>query len=472
MDRRIIYTSFERFSIVGLALLLLYLITRMWYEHDDYAYATFTYAFDENAYQEFSFNNFFLFIKNHYFNWGGRIIAYSFLSLLLQFDPVIFSSITYILILFTIYLYTQKALFQNLKIIISFLFILSIPLPLFSNGVMWMAASVGYFWGVLLLLITIKMLQTDTSVYIKMLLCFIVSFWQENVSLAMFLYVTLSLFYADKENRKQYFFCAICSIIGLVLLLSAPGNLNRMEESYNTPFFKMNFIMRTICRIDEQIQTINTVSDFNFLLVLVVVYYSSIYFMNKKSNFYLCLLITMFSIVLMCMNAVFDKEILGYLFFVNVFISTVYVLVVNTDSKIKINLIIIWCLYFSPAIAPWVGPRLLVPVYVYICFVILDINITFRTAFSVVLFFCLYILFWSYDAIIDRVEGYKEAYAIHKKNERVLLDNESQSFVIEDIDHRYIGDPIAITPYQLKWIKFFYNIKPEKNITIVKHVNN
>ena len=122
--------------------------------HDDYGYAALSYGVRGN-YPEFSMYNVILFIKDHYVNWGGRVLFFFFEVLALQLDMQGFMFVQSIIVAITIF-FTYKTILSiidrddsRLKVFILLSFIgiyLLFAKKTYANALFWASASVLYVW--------------------------------------------------------------------------------------------------------------------------------------------------------------------------------------------------------------------------------------------------------------------------------------------------------------------------------------
>ncbi len=184
----------------------------------------------------------------HYFTHGGRMVPYlvldGFLLLGKQwFNP--FNAFLYVALIILMYWHSQRKITMRfnpyiLLLIISFSWL---GFPHFAEVNIWMAGACGYLFSAVLILAFLlpyhftfleKGLWPDKyPAIIGMLFGGVIAGWTiENVAATMTFVVACFTFYFYKKNNLQKWmisgFCG--SMIGLALLVLAPGNYVRYDE--------------------------------------------------------------------------------------------------------------------------------------------------------------------------------------------------------------------------------------------------
>ncbi len=228
--------------------------------HDDYGYAALSYGVRGN-YPEFSMYNVILFIKDHYINWGGRILFFFFEVLALQLDMQGFMFVQSVIVAITIF-FTYKTILSiinyddsRLKVFILFSFIgiyLLFAKKTYANALFWASASVLYVWPLCPMMIGIYLfirwyIKKEMS-FCRLLMMgivfFMAAFSQEQITL-----VALSISYlfficarslnGYNEIKKPLFTIQISTFLGACCLLLAPGNFSRLDSGHDGGFHSL-----------------------------------------------------------------------------------------------------------------------------------------------------------------------------------------------------------------------------------------
>lgn len=181
-----------------------------------------------------------------YLNHIGRYIPAILTSLfLINTTKLIFDLINSILFLLLINLFTLSFESKSLR---NFIFVFSLGIfvlitPNFIGTVVWMLASVEYFWsGVLtvliIFLINSKLINTNFIKITTFFLIVITASMTEIAGLSLFIYLNVRLFASNEFQFSNYLkldkskvfniFFIIGSLIGTLIVILSPGGLNRI----------------------------------------------------------------------------------------------------------------------------------------------------------------------------------------------------------------------------------------------------
>lgn len=183
---------------------------------------------------------------NHYFLHGGRSVVHiigEFLLLVKGRWTDILNSLAYISFVLVIYK------ISNIKEAVnaSLFFLINIMIwffqPAFGQTILWITGSANYLWGTLIIILYLYMyckaflsMDSKDSMLrtLGMFLFGIIAGWtNENTAFGMIVFIGLILLYKkiQKEDIKVWMIVGLIgSIIGYILMISAPGNYVRYDE--------------------------------------------------------------------------------------------------------------------------------------------------------------------------------------------------------------------------------------------------
>lgn len=228
--------------------------------HDDYGYAALSYGVQGN-YSEFSMYNVLLFIKDHYINWGGRVLFFFFEVLALQLDMQGFMFIQSIVVAITIF-FAYKMISSiidcddsRLEIFILFSLIcmyLLFDKKTYCNALFWASASVLYVWPLCPMMIGLYLFirwcvqkeRSSCRLLMMGLVFFMASFSQEQItlvalSLSSLFFVCMRGLDGYDEIKKPLITIQISTFVGACCLLLAPGNFRRLDSGHDGGFHSL-----------------------------------------------------------------------------------------------------------------------------------------------------------------------------------------------------------------------------------------
>jgi hypothetical protein len=467
----------------------------MWYEHDDYGYATLKYATEAEfrAGQNFLSTDFSLidllsFLKNHYTEWGGRVVPFFFLCLILKFPPVVFAVLqTLLTVGCLLYVNKNESAERSLAFnILIAVVLLAMPVPLFRDGVMWMTASILYYWGSLLMVITLYTLVRYPQKAIAYVLVFLVSIWHENIGLAMAGIVFLLVVFHFQFSIWKRLLLMASSFVGVALLIFAPGNFSRMNHECCKDFYAIGFVERIIMRLREVFTyyvdiPADTFPMFLFVGLGVLVVLSMLYIQEKK-KYLLWSLWGYIGIVLLMIAfskrlIVLPQIVLGLFFIIYLASSCLVILYDYVKNKKALHVVFFaafWILFLSGILSPYGGARTFVPGYILALFFLyttLNIAFSFYSLKPFILYLTILLVMGGLStSILYKVEGYKQNYAIHQRNHQKLQEAALQGKTtvrLETPQDEFVNAPIRHTIYQIHWMKPFYNLPAATQIEFV-----
>lgn len=213
----------------------------------------------------------------HYFTWGGRSVAHTFVQEFLYLGKISFSfmnAFMFVLLLLLIFWHSQGkniSLKFHSGILTLILLFLWLSLPRFGETVIWLTGACNYLWTTTLVLFFLFPYSLKFSGYkafqkipiplsiFSMFLGGIVCGWtNENTALTMLLAICLAIYYFWRYNSLELWTISglAGAVIGYLLLIFAPGNYIRLavfthQENYS--FFHDHVLagFKTIMRLTE-----------------------------------------------------------------------------------------------------------------------------------------------------------------------------------------------------------------------------
>lgn len=228
-------------SCIFVAMLLLNALTPMM--TDDYTYS-FVYTSSKRLQ---TFGDVFTSLYNHYGTWAGRSVIFFFLQMSLLIGKWFFNIVSAIICIFLSVLIVKLAVgtkkMSNLLVILSALGVWFL-MPAFGETMLWMTGACNYLWVtviVLAYLLPLRYLLDGRNIlqnkrwWILWFLFGIVAGWcNETVSgvCALFVLLTVAIMqWVQKQKIPLWVYIGfVGNVIGLILLLAAPGNARRTES--------------------------------------------------------------------------------------------------------------------------------------------------------------------------------------------------------------------------------------------------
>ena len=191
---------------------------------------------------------------SHYYSWGGRSIVHTIAQLLLLIDDNLIirliNSIAFVSFIVCIQ-YHIKGKRANSGSLILILFTLVWFLqPAFGETILWLTGSVNYLWGtliILLFLLPYRLCENTATTNVKisiysliMLFGGVIAGWtNENTAAAMIVMILVWIFLnlRNKQHVPLWAYSGLIgSVIGYIIMISAPGNFVRAEGTSISPF--------------------------------------------------------------------------------------------------------------------------------------------------------------------------------------------------------------------------------------------
>ena len=254
----------ERYKPVMLVLLgIISILPFVYFTKYSFPYAD-DYYFDNLARQE----NYFLILKELYFNYNGRFTASAFQILVKINDNYLFyrlmnlSIIVIFIFIIILFFKTLGTTFVKAIMISSgFLFIFLYQMPTVAQGFYWLTASMAYTLSLIsisfIALLYFKFKQTKKNIYYFLLILTIVlnAGYNESAAISIFV-ITMGLVFYERIVNRKFLSAELVfwgsSIIGLLIAALSPGNFHRENTEMNNhlilniyylvPFVKNAFI--------------------------------------------------------------------------------------------------------------------------------------------------------------------------------------------------------------------------------------
>lgn len=235
----------------------------MWLHFDDYGYMTLNYAVSVGTTgQNYGFTDILQYLYLHYMEWGGRVLFYGVWIVIYHYlglNGIRIAQAIIIWLIFYIIFRISRYYFKSTNVyVLSILACLTYGMfqaNLTSESIYWFAASVGYVWPILALMLAtyIFFVMSDREkfsikmIFIDGILWFVSGFSQEQIAVASVMICLCCCIYSVFKNKNNMKYSVIffgCVLIGLLILTLAPGNMIRLGESEGNSLleqFKYNF---------------------------------------------------------------------------------------------------------------------------------------------------------------------------------------------------------------------------------------
>jgi len=195
----------------------------------------------------------FNFMKDFYYNWGGRIIITIIATLSLK-ELLIYKFINAFIFTFLIYQLAKLfSLKKNSSLLLLTFILLGLNLNLLSSSSLWIVGSLNYLWPTCGLITILNFIKIDKFNWLNGLIYFLASllaFSQEQTGAVALVMIIIALIKAIilKEKKLKLLFALLIAIILTIILFSAPGNYLRSASELIRwyPQFKMFSILDKI----------------------------------------------------------------------------------------------------------------------------------------------------------------------------------------------------------------------------------
>ena len=279
--------------------------------HDDYGYASLSYAYkmpDVNG-CDFNLSQLIRYLIEHYKIWGGRIVGFFFEIVFLSKGIWLYrllQSIVITLIFFLIYKIVKKTIPNN-SINDSILALIAVSLygvfdiMVVRSGIFWISASILYVFPIAPLLGFIYLYNDKKNKVFKSkftsilfyifngVFIFLATFSQEQIAIAALSYIMILTIYNSIKNKKlskaDILMCVI-SLISFFILMLAPGNKIRQLHPTSASFYELPILKRIAQGFENLIlgEFISYTRVFAVLFIFSVVYVTIVNIKNKNSK--------------------------------------------------------------------------------------------------------------------------------------------------------------------------------------------
>lgn len=263
-----------------------------------------------------SISDVFLSQKEHYFLWGGRSVVHFIAQSLLLLPPIIIdtlNTIVYMIYVLLIYFLIKGRKSNNIGLFILINLAVWFLQPAFGDTILWITGSANYLWGMVLVLLFILPyrfyegnINNKLVIILKTSLLFfygIIAGWtNENTAAGMIVIAILFLLYFRSNDWKIPFWGIsgiLGSIIGYLIMILAPGNLNRAGEAVTSDW--LVFAYRLFHHTQDFIVNCGCLNLLGFIIIILFWHYTK----RNKGNilslffiFFIGVLVGVYSMVL------------------------------------------------------------------------------------------------------------------------------------------------------------------------------
>ncbi len=329
--RRVLLIFFIFFLLLFLQYQFLYLY------HDDYGYASLSYAVDiGNQGLHYGLTDILRFLWLHYLHWGGRVTSFFVECSLLRLGLPTYrlvQSIVVTLIFYLIYkVAKENSKVEDYKIAIFTVSLYGIlDLMNLRDSFFWISASVNYVFPTLYFLALVvfmkqKKYNNKFIYFLQFLLVFLTAFSHEQTSAMLLFYLILTLIeekIKNKKIKKTSIIRFIIALIGFSLLLFCPGNNAR--KAYSPEFYNLSIFRKLLVTIPNTITGV--FSEYNsqffllFFFALAIVSVTNVKGIKNVGNKilkYLIIISTLSNIVVIIFS-LFIKNYNYFTYFVSLF---------------------------------------------------------------------------------------------------------------------------------------------------------
>lgn len=311
-------TTISIFLIFTLFFLyLIYQNMQVFIYFDDYGYAGLNYGghIQEAKGQSYTFLQGIEFLRQHYMNWGGRILYFGIEILLFRFGlntMRIGQAIVVVGIAYMIYKFVSKK-YPSAKVFIAMASCL--VYGLFTNdvageGLYWFTASVLYVFPILPMMILIyysfdilRELILNNKVnrwkyFLTFIMAFMVGFSHEQIAFGALIFCISMIIYSFIKTKKikiTYICNFTAALVGFIILYIAPGNAERQKSDQ---FYQLGLFDKISTATENILK--DAVVKGNWVLLAVLLFLSSyaLYCLSKrfKKTKYINLLLSIYTI--------------------------------------------------------------------------------------------------------------------------------------------------------------------------------
>lgn len=233
---------------------------------------------------------------DHYMSWGGRTIAHIIAQVLLLLSPLVadvLNSLAYVLYAFLIYYHIKAKGKHSLMLFILVNCLIWVIQPNIGDTLLWITGSANYLWCTVIILLFLlcyrlynngEAKQTALKTIGMFVLGVITGWTNENTVAGLIIIVLLFIPYY-KTNGWRIPLWTITGFIGLiigyVILIKAPGNINRsivVADGFPLPLSKV--LLNLIAYTKEIVKSLGALNLVGLISLILLLYNSQ----DKKRN--------------------------------------------------------------------------------------------------------------------------------------------------------------------------------------------
>ena len=174
--------------------------------------------------------------SNYYQYSGGRVVCHFLVFALDNLPRALFANLNalmYVTAGYLVYKHITVDIAKSLKFLLPFVYLsMFLLLPVWGDSVVWISGSVNYLWAGTAILWAIYMIDcSKQSVVNGILTCIAVLISSSTGEIAggMLIIIIVLRMITNRKHKIGFYIAAIISAIpGIMLILLAPGNANRM----------------------------------------------------------------------------------------------------------------------------------------------------------------------------------------------------------------------------------------------------
>lgn len=298
----------------------------LWIYHDDYGYASLSYAYNVQSVVGHSFNvkQLIEFLYGHYMTWGGRILYLGIECFVLSKSLIAFrilQSIVITLIFFYIYKiiikFSKTSNEKKIAIFVAFLYGV-IEVMVIRSGIFWASASVLYVFPILPFMMFIYYYDVNNEntnkTILFMILIFCSTFSQEQIAVAAITYlmvIILANLYETKKISKSNILIFASAIIGFLLIMLCPGSQMRMQSETNNGFYELSLLSKLRISVPNTINYLfspmSKIFVVMFMICLTYICYKN--YTKKNNGLHFVDVISFVSAALMLTTTLFTNNV-------------------------------------------------------------------------------------------------------------------------------------------------------------------
>lgn len=420
-----------------------------------------------------------------YFDWEGRFISRLIINLV-TYNKIIFNILLSLFVTVFVYIFgnISKAKNKSIMYLGVFLSLFLVERVVFTQGFLWVAGSVTYFFPSILLLIYIfiyyryydKIFKDKWySIVLFSIFSLILSLFVENITVC-YVFINIILFIykyiSEKKFNKIILFNIMFSVVGLLIMMLSPGT--KMRMLYENTVISDPLIIRLIKNYANFIYytfTSNVCLVFLFNVVMSLILKKKNYKKKNKILINLFLFIPSTIISLGFILGYFDVSLLNILISKrNVCVIAYYTLygflylyLVLKEEKI-FHLLILSALIsnFSMLVSPVWGPR--TTLYTVIVLSGVNINlIALKINSNIILERLIYVV--TGLIVFVYLVTYYNVFRYSRFISNEIDDaksNEESEIILYEVPHYLVWDFTPYDEWHIKTFKEYYGIEDKE----------